>query len=201
MNYRKISPGALLAPVPAILVTSLSPEGVPNALAVAWSGTVCSHPPMVSISLRPERYSYGLIRNRGEFVISLVSQPLLKALDYCGVRSGREEDKFSACGLAPLPMEELQTPGIDGSPLCLGCKVTQILPLGSHDLFLAEIISARIREDLVDSAGRIALEKADLAAYNHGLYQSLGDILGFFGYSVAAPEVLKKRMESLKKRL
>ncbi len=199
MNYLDIRPGALLAPVPAILVTSLSRQGIPNALAVAWSGTVCSHPPMVSISIRPERYSYGLIREREEFVISLVSRPLLRALDYCGVRSGRDEDKFTACGLTPLDMGEIGTPGIDTSPLCLGCRVTQILPLGSHHLFLAQIRNARIREDLVDATGRIALEKADLVAYNHGLYQSLSGILGFFGYSVAAPAVLEKRMKELKK--
>ncbi len=199
MDYISLRPGTLLAPVPAVLVSCADENGRPNALTVAWAGTVCSDPPMVSISVRPGRFSHGLISATGEFVINLCSEDMLASADYCGVRSGRDGDKLSARGLECVPVEGMSyAPGIAGAPIHLGCRVEKVLPLGSHHMFIARIISLRVREDLVDERGGIRLEKARLTAYSHGVYYSLGKALGFFGYSVASPEVLKRRMKGLK---
>ena len=196
--YREIGACPLLAPVPAVLVTCAAGERV-NALAVAWTGIVCSKPPMLSISVRKERYSYDLITRRREFTVSLVSRDLLPALDMSGVKSGRDTDKFTLCSLNPTQTNEaFSTPAIDGTPLYLNCRVASIQPLGSHDLFLANITGIGVREDLIDFKGRIMMEKAGLTAYCHGVYYGLSDALGFFGYTVAAPEVLERRMRDLK---
>ena len=201
MNYRSVSPGALLAPVPAVLVTVTDQAGKPNTLAVAWTGIVCSKPPMLSISLRKERYSYGLIAGRGEFTVSLVSRDLLPALDLCGVKSGRDTDKFSLCGIHPTKTAgAFSAPAIEGTPLYLNCRVASVHELGSHDLFIANIVDIGVREDLIDQNGRIMMEKADLVAYCHGVYYGLSEALGFFGYTVAAPEVLDRRMNELRDR-
>ena len=190
----------MLSPVPAVLVSCAGPDGRPNALAVAWAGTVCSDPPMCSVSIRPDRYSHGLIKESGEFVINLCSEDMLRALDYCGVRSGRDEDKLKNAGLVPVPAEGMTfAPAIDGAPLHLACSVQSVQPLGSHDLFLGKIVSLSVREDLLDENGRIRLEKARLVAYSHGTYSALGKALGFFGFSVAAPDVYKRRMTSLRR--
>ena len=199
MDYISLSPGALLSPVPAVLVSCADENGRPNALTIAWAGTVCSDPPMVSVSIRPGRYSHGLISSSGEFVVNLCSEDMLADVDYCGVRSGRDGDKLSARGMECVPVEGMaRTPGIAGAPMHLGCRVEQVIPLGSHDLFIARIVSLRVREDLVDKKGGIHLEKARLTAYSHGVYYSLGKALGFFGFSVASPEVLRRRMKALK---
>ena len=199
MDYVSLSPGALLSPVPAVLVSCADENGRPNALTVAWAGTVCSDPPMVSISVRPGRYSHGLISSSGEFVINLCSEEMLADAYYCGVRSGRDGDKLAARGMECVPAEGMtRAPGIAGAPIHLGCRVEKILPLGSHDLFIARIVSLRVREDLVDKKGGIHLEKARLTAYSHGVYYALGKALGFFGFSVASPDVLRRRMKALK---
>ena len=188
MDYISLSPGALLSPVPAVLVSCADENGRPNALTIAWAGTVCSDPPMVSVSIRPGRYSHGLISSSGEFVVNLCSEDMLADVDYCGVRSGRDGDKLSARGMECVPVEGMaRTPGIAGAPMHLGCRV-----------FIARIVSLRVREDLVDKKGGIHLEKARLTAYSHGVYYSLGKALGFFGFSVASPEVLRRRMKALK---
>lgn len=198
--YRSFKPGAMLSPVPAVLVSCAGLDGRANALAIAWAGTVCSDPPICSISVRPERYSHRLISETGEFVINLCSRDMLRAVDYCGVRSGRDEDKLKKAELTPVPAEGMaHAPAIDGAPLCLACRVQEIKPLGSHDLFLGQIASMLVREDLLDANGRIMLEKADLVAYSHGIYNALGEALGFFGFSVAAPDVYERRMRGLKK--
>ncbi len=196
-EYRTIDPCAMLSPVPAVMVSCRGREenARPNIITVAWAGTVCSSPPMVSISLKPERHSYQLIKDSGEFAVNLVGRDLCRELDRCGVKSGREADKFAACGFEPVPVEGLAfAPGISGCPAVIGCRVKDILPLGSHHLFLAEAVSVRVREDLFDQAGNIHLERAQLVCYSHGLYQAAQTPLGFFGWSVARPEAYRRRM-------
>lgn len=197
-KFVSIKPGTLLAPVPAVMVSCCRPGEKPNIITVAWAGTVCSEPPMCSVSVRRERYSYDIIRETGEFVINLCGQAQLRALDYCGVRSGRNEDKFAACGLTAVPVEGLSAPAVGECPLHLGCKVESVIPLGSHDMFIGRITAMGVSQGLMDETGRIDFNRAQLVAYNHGVYYALGQALGFFGYSVAAPDVLVRRMETLK---
>lgn len=173
----------LLAPVPAALVSCGTMEN-PNALTVAWTGITCSDPPMTYISVRSERYSYEIIKNSGEFVINLTTGAMARATDFCGVRSGREMDKLAAAGLTAEPANEVSAPVITQSPLSLECRVRQIIPLGSHDMFLAEIVAVDVEEKLLDEAGKLRLEKAGLMAYSHGEYFAMGKKIGSFGYSV-----------------
>lgn len=176
--------GALLAPVPAVMVSCGSLEK-PNIVTVAWTGTLCSDPPKTYIALRHERYSYHLIEESGKFVINLTTEALVKAADYCGVRSGRDHNKFEECHLTAVPALSLpDTPAIAESPISLECRVEQIIPLGSHDLFLASIEAVEVSPSLVDENGRLRLDKAGLVAYAHGDYYALGKWLGDFGFSV-----------------
>ena len=201
--YISLPPAAMLNPTPVVLV-SCAERGRPenrNLVTVAWAGTVNSEPPMVSISLRKERYSHGLVEGSGEFVINLVDEGLCRAADFCGVRSGRETDKARELGLRYRPAEGMDTaPALEGAPVSLNCRVRQVIPLGSHDLFLGEVAAVQVRQDLLDERGGLHLEKARLVAYNHGLYQKLGDVTGFFGWSVAKPEVLRKRMAQYREK-
>lgn len=201
-EYVTLNPSTLLCPAPVVLV-SCGEKGNPgkrDLVTVAWAGTVNSEPPIVSVSLRKQRYSHGLISGSGEFVVNLVDEALAKATDFCGVRSGRDLDKAEALGLTLLPAEGLETaPRVDGAPVSLHCKVRQVLPLGSHDMFLGEVAAVTVRKDLMDGQGALHLEKAGLIAYSHGLYHRLGEVMGFFGWSVARPEVLKKRMSEFRK--
>ena len=175
--------GALLAPVPAALVTCGSLEK-PNVLTVAWTGIVNSTPPKTYISLRPERYSYEIIRETGEFVINLSTQALARAADFCGVRSGRQVDKFEKMGLTALPSSAVSAPLLGESPLSLECRVFQTIELGSHTMFLADIVAVDVEDALVDEKGKLHLERADLISYAHGEYFALGRKLGTFGYTV-----------------
>lgn len=197
-SFVSLNPGTLLAPVPAVMVSCARAGEKPNIITLAWVGTVCSEPPMCSISVRKERFSHDIIQDSGEFIINLCGQKNLMATDRCGVKSGRDEDKFAACGLTPVAIEGFHAPAIGECPLYLACRVTSIQELGSHDLFLGKIESVGVNPDLMDEKGRIDFNKAQLVAYNHGAYYALGDALGFFGYSVAAPDVLKRRMAQLK---
>ena len=193
-NYREIGPCTLLAPLPAVLV-SCGLGGKQNLLTVAWAGVVNSKPPMVSVSIKPERFSHDLIRDSGEFVVNLPGKEVLDALDFCGVRSGREMDKFAEAHLTAMPALHLsQAPAVQGAAASLSCKVRHVMPLGSHDLFIGEVIGIQVREDLFDPDGSLHLERADLICYSHGLYQCAGEVLGFFGCSVARPEVRERRM-------
>lgn len=195
MPFRPLKPATLLSPTPVVMVSCADKRLKPNIITVAWVGTVCSDPPMVSVSIRPERYSYDLILDTKEFVVNLVSQPLLKACDYCGVKSGRDEDKFAACGLGAQAVPGLRyAPAIAEVPLYLACKLEQVIALGSHAMFVGEVVSLGAQDSLLMPDGRLALEKAGLVAFAHGNYYGLADKLGFFGYSVARPEVLKRRM-------
>ena len=198
-EYVMLNPSTLLNPTPVVLV-SCGEKGRPDnrdLVTVAWAGTVNSEPPMVSVSLRKERYSHGLISSSGEFVVNLVDEALAKATDFCGVRSGRDVDKAAELGLKLLPAEGLETaPRVDGAPVSLHCRVRQVIPLGSHDMFLGEVKAVTVRKDLLDENGALHLEKAGLVAYSHGLYHKLGEVMGFFGWSVARPEIYEKRMKS-----
>lgn len=182
-------PGNMLYPVPAVMVScgryeKPGDESLCNIITVAWTGTVCSDPAMTYVSIRPERYSHHIIRDTGEFVINLTTKQLVKATDSCGVRSGQNTQKFKEYGLTPQLAETVKAPLIAESPVNLECQVTQILPLGSHDMFLAKITAVRVAESLLDENGRFHLEKAGLIAYSHGTYYDLGRALGTFGYSV-----------------
>ena len=174
---------ALLGPVPPALVTCGTLEN-PNVCTVAWCGIVNSKPPRTYISLRPSRHSHQLITNSGEFVIALPTTQLVKTIDYCGVKSGRDENKFETCNLTPQAATTISAPLIEQSPVCLECRVFQTISLGSHDMFLADIVAVNVEENLLDASGRLMLEKAGLAAYAHGSYFALGNKLGTFGYSV-----------------
>ena len=189
----------MLYPVPAVMVSCADKEGRSNIITVAWAGTINSDPPMVSVSIRKERYSHGLILDSGEFVVNLVDEKLAKATDFCGVRSGRDLDKAKELGLVLAKADGMETAlRVDGAPVSLSCKVRQVLELGSHDMFLGEVVAVAVRKDLLDEKGALHLEKAGLVAYSHGLYHKLGEVMGFFGWSVARPEVLKKRMAEWK---
>ena len=177
--------GNLLYPLPVVMVSCARPGEKPNIITVAWAGTVCTNPPMVSISVRPERYSHDIIEETGEFVINLVTQDLVQACDWCGVRSGQEHDKFAVCALTPLPSEKMQAaPLIAQSPVNIECRVTQKLALGSHDLFLAEVVCVHVDPAGMDEKGRYDLGRMGLVTYSHGEYYALGEKLGSFGYSV-----------------
>ena len=196
-TYRTFDPCTLLSPVPAVMVSCRLPEkdAKPNIITIAWAGTVNSDPPMVSVSIRKERQSHGIIKASGEFVVNLVDEPRCRALDFCGVRSGRDLDKFEACGLTAMPaLSMAHAPAIAECPAYLACKVRQVIELGSHDLFIGEVTGVQVRDDLFAEDGSLHLEKAGLVAYNHGLYQRTAEVLGFFGYSVARPDVLERRM-------
>lgn len=178
-------PGNMLYPLPAVMVSVADKEGKPNIITVAWAGTVCTNPPMVSISVRPDRYSYHMIEETGEFVINLTTKKLAYATDYCGVKSGRDVDKFKEAHLTALPAKEVVAPLIGESPVCLECKVKQTLPLGSHTMFVAEVVSVSVDQAYMDENNRFHLDWADPIVYSHGIYYELGKALGKFGYSVA----------------
>ncbi len=184
--------GAMLAPVPAVLV-SCSHEGKNNIITVAWAGTVCTRPPMVSISVRPERHSYEMLEKSGVFCINLPTVELAKAVDWCGVRSGKDYDKFAETGLTPSECESVSCVGIEECPVTLECRVVSKTPLGSHDMFLAEVVAVDVDGSLIEPSGRIALEKAGLLAYAHGDYFSLGKKIGDFGFSVRKKRRSTKR--------
>ncbi|MBR4199860.1 MAG: flavin reductase family protein [Oscillospiraceae bacterium] len=183
---------ALLAPVPPVLVTCGTAEQA-NIFTVGWTGICCTHPPMTYISVRPTRFSYEIIRKSGEFVINLPTTALVKAVDFCGVRSGRNTDKITACGLHLLPSEHGDVPLLAESPVSLYCRVTEIKPLGTHDMFLAEIIGTAADSRYVDSKGKLNLQQSGLLAYAHGEYFALGRKCGAFGYSVQKKKRTNKK--------
>ncbi len=176
--------GNMLYPVPAVMVSCQRPGERPNIITVAWAGIVCSDPVMVSISVRKERYSHDIIESTGEFVINLTTERLTRATDYCGVRSGRDVDKFAEMHLTPCDSKNVKVPGILESPVSLECKVTEVIELGSHDMFLAEVVGVSIDPEYVDESGEFRLNDAGLIAYSHGEYYRLGKKIGTFGYSV-----------------
>ena len=177
--------GNMLYPLPAVMVSCANAAGEKNIVTVAWVGTVCTNPPMLSVSLRPERHSYGIIRESGEFVVNLVTARLQRACDWCGVRSGRDHDKWAECHLTPSPAAKLElAPAIEESPVNIECRVREVLELGSHHLFLADVLAVQVDETLLNANGKLDLARAGLTAYSHGEYFELGRRLGTFGYSV-----------------
>ena len=184
MGKQLWKPGNMLYPLPVVMVSLADRDGRPNIITLAWVGTVCTNPPMVSISVRPERYSYPILKETGEFVINLTTKELAFATDYCGVKSGRDVDKFKEMGLTPIPASEVKAPMIKESPVNIECKVRQILPLGSHDMFLADVVAVHADEKYMDEKHKFRLEQAEPIIYSHGSYFGCGELLGTFGYSV-----------------
>lgn len=177
-------PGNMLYPVPAVMISCKAGDEKANIITVAWAGTVCSDPAMVSISVRPDRYSHHIIHESREFVINLVTEKLTRACDWCGVRSGRDYDKFKEMNLHEYYSDLMETPAIEESPVNIWCRVTKIEELGSHDMFIAKVAGVTVDDSYMDAKGRFALEKTGLITYSHGEYYALGRKLGKFGYSV-----------------
>ncbi|MBQ8895272.1 MAG: flavin reductase family protein [Clostridia bacterium] len=184
--------GALLAPVPAVLVSCGNKEA-DNLITIGWTGICATHPPKLYISVRPERYSYEIIKQSGEFCVNLPSTKMVRALDFCGVRSGKDINKFEATGLTKSDSFAVKCKSIAESPLTLECKVDKIIPLGSHDMFIADIVAVAVDESIIDENGRLMLEHADLLAYSHGDYFTLGKKIGDFGFSVRKKKTVAKR--------
>jgi flavin reductase (DIM6/NTAB) family NADH-FMN oxidoreductase RutF len=185
IEKKSFKPGNMLAPVPAALVSCGGTQGwKPNLITIAWTGSICSDPPMLSISIRPERYSYGIIQATKEFVVNIPSQAQAKITDWCGMKSGRNVDKFSETGLTPAPALTVECPIVLECPINIECKIQQTLHLGSHTLFLTEVMAVQASSNLLDARGKLRLEKAGLLAFAVGQYFALGRCLGRFGFSV-----------------
>ncbi|MDO4486536.1 MAG: flavin reductase family protein [Bacillota bacterium] len=200
MSKIEFKPGTMLNPVPAVMVSCGDGE-VSNIITIAWTGIINSDPPMTYISVRKERYSYDIIRKTGEFVINLTTEQLACATDFCGVKSGRDVDKFREQKLTRSRSRAVSCPSIEESPVNIECKVREVKELGSHDMFIADIVSVSVDEKLMDENGRLCLDEAGLIAYNHGHYYALKSAeLGKFGYSVMKPST-RKRLEAQKRNL
>lgn len=198
MAKRQFKPGNMLYPVPAVMVSVADKEGNSNIITVAWTGTVCTNPPMLSISVRPERYSYHMIRETGEFVVNLTTEKLAYATDYCGVKSGRDTDKWKAAGLTRETASQVLAPLIKECPVNLECRVKRVDELGSHHMFLAEVVAVHVDEAYMDEKDTFHLSDAKPLAYSHGRYYGLGKCLGTFGYSVKKKN---KRSNSLRRNM
>ncbi len=188
--------GALLAPVPPTMVSCGTMEH-PNILTIAWTGIINTKPPKTYISVRPSRYSYELIKQSGEFVINLTTSSLVRAADFCGVRSGKDINKFECCQLTPEQATVLSAPMIAESPLSMECKVSEIIPLGTHDMFLADVIAVNVDQQYIDQDGKLHLEQCGLAAFAHGAYFEMGKKIGSFGFSVRKK---KRKQHNYKKQ-
>lgn len=190
-------PGTVIYPVPAVMVSCGTMEEK-NIITVAWTGTINSDPAMTYVSIRPSRHSYEMIKERGEFVINLVTERLAYACDFCGVKSGRDIDKFAELKLTAKKGEKVDAPIIYESPVNIECKVKQILPLGTHDMFLAEVVSVQVSDQYLDETGKFHFDRAKPICYSHGAYYALGKPLGTFGYSVRKKEPEKKETPTKK---
>ena len=177
-------PGNMLYPLPVVMVSMADKNGKSNIITLAWVGTVCTNPPMVSISVRPERYSYDMIRKTGEFIINLTTKDLVFETDYCGVVSGRDVDKWEKCKLTKVPGSEVNVPYVKESPVAIECKVRKVEEFGSHDMFIADVVAVHCDDAYMDEKGGFHLEKANPLVYSHGQYFSTGEYLGKFGYSI-----------------
>lgn len=186
-------PGNMLYPLPAVMVSVTDGQGNDNIITVAWTGTICTNPPMVYISVRPSRYSYEMLKKTGEFVINLTTEELAFATDYCGVRSGRDVDKFKEAHLTKEPAQFVKAPMIKESPVSIECRVTEVKELGSHHMFLAEVLAVHAQQEYIDKNNKFQLNKAKPIVYSHGEYLGTGKSLGTFGYSV------KKRKKQAKR--
>ena len=189
---RSFKPGTMIYPLPAVLVSCGATPDEYNLFTVSWTGTVCTNPPMCYISVRPERYSYDIIKRNGCFVINLTTNALARATDFCGVRSGRDMDKFREAGLTPGQAEVVAAPTVGESPVSIECKVVDIRPLGSHDMFLAEVVNVLVDDRYIDGNDKIDMAAMDLIAYSHGEYFDVSNPKGFFGWSVRRKKVIKR---------
>ena len=200
MSKEYWKPGNMLYPVPAVMVSCGREGETPDIITVAWAGTICSDPAMVSISVRKERFSHSIIRDTGEFVINLVNKRLVRATDYCGVKSGRDVDKFTEMHLTAKKGEKVDCPIILESPVNIECKVKEIVPLGSHHMFLAEVVSVSVSEKYFDKTGKFHLNRSKPICYSHGGYFTLGEQVGSFGYSVRKKDTPKTGTKQRKRR-
>jgi flavin reductase (DIM6/NTAB) family NADH-FMN oxidoreductase RutF len=185
-------PGNMVYPLPAVMVTVRGKDGKDNIITVAWTGTVCTNPPMLYISVRKERYSYALLKESGEFVVNLTTEDLVKATDYCGVRSGSKVDKFKETHLTKEEARVVNCAMIQESPVNIECRVKKVMPLGSHDMFLADVVNVNVDDAYMDENGSFQLHKANPLVYSHGTYYKTGQKLGTFGYSVKKRKKKKK---------
>ena len=192
MEKQEWKPGNMLYPLPAVMVSCADAEGKTNILTVAWTGTVCTNPPMLSISVRPERYSCHMIQETGEFVVNLTTEALVRAADLCGVKSGRDVDKWKEAGLTPVPARRVKAPLIGESPVNLECRVEKELALGSHIMFVARVVSVSVDEAYMDEKGSFHLDLAKPVCYSHGTYFSLGRETGKFGFRVEKKKAGRK---------
>lgn len=181
--------GNMLYPLPVVMVSMADEKGKSNIITVAWAGTICTNPPMLSISVRPERYSYEILKRTGEFVVNLTTEELAYATDYCGVRSGKDVDKFTEMKLTEEKASIVNAPLIQESPVNIECKVKKIEELGSHHMFLAEVVAVNIDETYLNNKSKFELSKAKPIVYSHGEYYGIGDLLGTFGYSVRKKKI------------
>ncbi|MBE5876512.1 MAG: flavin reductase family protein [Lachnospiraceae bacterium] len=186
-------PGNMLYPLPVVMVSVADKQGNSNIITVAWAGTICTNPPMVSISVRPERHSYHMIEESGEFVINLTTKDLVYATDYCGVKSGRDVNKWEVLGLTPIAGQVVKAPLIEESPVNIECKVTQVEKLGSHHMFMAEVVAVQVNDKYMDEKNSFHLSNANPIVYSHGEYYLLGEKLGKFGYSIQKKTAGKKK--------
>ena len=176
--------GNMLNPVPAVMVSVSDGNGKNNIITVAWAGTICTNPPMLSISVRPERYSYEMIKSTKEFVVNLTTRDLVRACDYCGVTSGRDVDKFEKMKLTPIKLPNVSVPGIKESPVNIECRVKKIEELGSHTMFIADVVGVTVDDEYMDEKGKFNINNTGLVMYSHGEYFVMGEKLGKFGYSI-----------------
>ena len=185
MKKRSIKPSTFLAPVPAALVTCRDKGGRPNIITIAWTGVVCSDPPMVSISIRPSRYSHGIIKETLEFVVNIPTVDIILKADHCGITSGKDSDKFADTDLTPVDGQVVSAPLIEECAVCLECRLTEIVPLGIHDMFLGEVVATHVADEAFDSDGKIRMEILDPLGYSpiDRTYRGLGDALGGYGFS------------------
>lgn len=184
MGRESFKPGNMLYPIPAVLVSVANKSGENNLFTVAWAGTICSDPPMVSISVRKSRYSHAMIMETGEFVINITTKELVKATDYCGVKSGRDTDKWKDMGLTPVKGTKVNAPYVKESPVAIECVVTEVKELGTHDMFIAKVVAVTVDDKYIDDTGKFHFMDSNPIAYSHGEYYTLGEQLGRFGYSI-----------------
>lgn len=199
MSKTSFKPGNMVYPLPAVMVSCGDIDGESNIITVAWTGTICTNPPMAYISVRPERYSYNMIKNSGEFVINLTNNQLIKATDFCGVRSGRDTDKWNECHLTKTKATTVKCPLIDEAPVNIECKVKEIKELGSHHMFIADVTAVHADDRYMDENKSFHLNESGLIAYSHGSYFELGRQLGTFGYSVRKKKTNRKKTTHKKK--
>ena len=185
-------PGAMLSPVPPVLVSCSDGER-DNLITVGWTGIICTEPAKTYISLRPERFSYEIISKSREFIINLPSSHIIRSIDFCGVRSGRCLDKFKECRLTKEKATQVACPAVAESPISIECRVTDIVKLGTHDMFMADIIAVNVDERYIDEKGKLRIEQCSLAAYAHGSYFALGKKIGSFGYSVKKKQTKNRK--------